>query len=308
MANTTTSFTNRSVTYKADGTTIDIVVDTTVDLAPPVGWTGTQDEFLEKCMPPRFRRWAEHFAELTEAERTAETGAWICHPAMDPGTIDVIDYTNSQLYEILRANGLVVTSHGATYLYVKIYANYAASGGGIHAGGSAGVLAIIGTTGVAAITLSGTVVRVVDRIAGASGVATTSGAMAAAAVDRICAATTGVGTLSGTATCTSIPKTVTGTSLAIGNTQLVLTWTDIASPAATGYKVFWLACPLGSEDAAAIEAGTEWVGAKDPAGTTITGLLNGTQYGVIVAGTNACTVPGAMAYNYGTVKYQTPSA
>jgi hypothetical protein len=109
---------------------------------------------------------------------------------------------------------------------------------------------------------------------------------------------------SSAAVCTSIPRTPTVVAVAVGNTQLTATWTDVA-PASTGYKVFYRLCPLGTENLAFVVAGTEWVGAKAAAGTVITGLSNGSQYGVVVAGTNAQTISG---YNYSTVKYQTPSA
>jgi hypothetical protein len=302
----TTSFSNTSVTYKSDGVTIDIVADTVIDMNPPSGYSGTQDEFLAECLPPRFRMFAEYFASLTNAERLAQELGTSNQPGIDAGSLAFIDYVNEEIYQIFRGEGITIAGSGAVCSYTRLSA-YAASGGGVHAGGSAFTIGVIvAPAGTAAITLSGTVVRVVDRIVSTSGTGTLSGAMAAAAVDRI-VSTSGTGTLSGDATCTSIPNAPTGTGLAIGNTELILTWTDVA-PAATGYKVFWLACPLGTENAAAIEAGTEWVGAKSPAGTTITGLLNGTQYGVIVAGTNTCTIPAVGAYNYGTVKYQTPSA
>jgi hypothetical protein len=277
-------FTNTSISYKGDGS-IDFVVETTVDFGPPADWTGTQDEFLAKCMPARFRRWAEHFADLTEAERAAELGAVPGRPAMDPGTTDAIDYVNSQLYLVLRGSGLAISGYGGTYTYTKIFAK-TGSGTATFSGvaaktimfarvmtGLAGVVAggaytksevgvNIVTTGLVAIALSGAAAKTIEfafsSVAG--GTATFSGAAA-----------TGV---------LAIPINIAASDAA---GESVVSWDAIAS--AVSYKIYYLIGYVAETAAQIIAAPT---GSKAVAASpdTVSALAAGT-YGFTVTSINA---------------------
>jgi len=263
----TTSFTSRSVTYRSDGVTPDVVVDTVIDFNPPAGSTLTQDEFLAKCMPPRFRMFAEYFADLTEAERSAETGAFFSHPAMDAGTLDAIDYINEEIYQVFRGDGLTIAASGAVCSYTRIM-GYVASGGGVHAGGSAGVLAIVfGATGAAAVTLSGTVVRVVDR---SITVAVTAGAFAGAAAD-----------------CAGAPKPVANIAAADGIGESVVGWDT--QEGAVSYKIYYVIDYVAQTEAQIIAAPTGSVAGTVPVGQTVGSLTAGHIYAFTVTATNATT-------------------
>jgi hypothetical protein len=119
----------------------------------------------------------------------------------------------------------------------------------------------------------------------------------------------GLTVTSSTAAHTGVPLTPTSVAAAAGNTKLTITWTDVP-PASTSYKIYYRACPLGTEDTAFVLAGSLYGGGlEDPAGTDITGLSNGTQYGVVVAGINACSAGSGITHgNFSSPKYQTPAA
>lgn len=269
MAITTTSFTNTSVTYKSDGTTIDVVCETTIDFNPPAGWTGTQAEFLEKCMPPRYRMFAEYFAGLSEEEREAEANGWPGQPAMDAGTLDAIDYVNENLYQVFRGAGITITSSGATCTHTREFA-YAATGTATSGGAvSRGVISFaFAPVGTAAITPSGAISdSEVDRDAGSgAGGADFSGA----AVD-----------------CTGAPKPPTTIAAADGVGESVVSWDT--QEGAVSYKIYYVIDYVAQTEAQIIAAPTGSTNGTTPAGQTIGSLTAGHVYGFTVTATNATT-------------------
>lgn len=82
----------------------------------------------------------------------------------------------------------------------------------------------------------------------------------------------------------AVPGTPTALSGEDGTGKATITWTD-HSPASTSYKVFYLTGAIGTENLAAVLAGTEFEGTKSPEGTDIT--ASGTKVAVVVAGVNA---------------------
>lgn len=78
----------------------------------------------------------------------------------------------------------------------------------------------------------------------------------------------------------TLPDAPTALLASPANQAITFSWTASASPVLTGYKVFYKASAAGSY--------TEWTpGSNDTSPTTITGLVNGTEYQVYVVSFNA---------------------
>jgi len=112
------SISNSSATYKSDGTTIDVAVDTVIDLNKTLADANSLADFHAASIPARWRAIAEYYAGLTEAERKLQMQNWKGGANLDAGSLAFIDYVNSEFYNLVRGNGIGSFSGAATTLEV----------------------------------------------------------------------------------------------------------------------------------------------------------------------------------------------
>lgn len=111
------SISSSSATYKSDGTTIDVAVDTVIDLGKTLSDSSSLADFHSASIPARWRAIAEYYAGLTEAERKLQMQNWPGGANIDSGSLAFIDYVNSELYNIVRGLGVGAFTGAATTSY-----------------------------------------------------------------------------------------------------------------------------------------------------------------------------------------------